>query len=137
MRPADDCLSSFKLAPTRRAASVMKESSFTIKIVDGRAWASFSSARAPGDARIPQVLRWMVEQLHLGNFETRVDDKGQLLDLLLGAAASPPIDDADLDSVADSVKTRALAVNIAGLLAAAREEGVEPAHEQLAKMARE
>lgn len=83
------------------------------------------------------MLRWMIEQLHLGNFADTLDDEGRLISLVLGSAAAPPIDDADLESIAQHVETRALAVNIAGLLAAAREEGIEPQHARLAKQVHE
>src|SRR5882762_10323579 len=106
----------------------MKTSLCTIEILNGRIWARLSSSRAPGAARIPEVLRWIIEQFHLGNSEETLDDEGRLIGILLGAPAAPPIDDATLKDIARQVETRALAVNIAGLFASAREEGVEPAH---------
>lgn len=68
----------------------------------------------------------------LGMVEDTVDAEGRLSRLLLGAAAAPPVDDADVEAIAEHVKSRALAVNIAGLLAMAREEGIEPEHQYLA-----
>src|SRR5574341_778729 len=115
----------------------MRTALCTIEVLNGRAWARLSSSRAPGTARIPEVLRWLIEQLHLGNFDETVDDEGRLTGIVLGAPAAPPIDDATLKDIARQVETRALAVNVAGLFANAREEGVEPAHVALAKILRD
>ena len=108
-----------------------------IEIIDGRAWARLSSSRAPGSARIAELLRWMVEQLHLGNFDDTVSDDGSLTSLVLGSAAAPPVDDAGLDDIAAHAKDRALSVSVAGIFAKSREEGVEPQHAAFVKRAHE
>lgn len=115
----------------------MRTSLCTIKVINGRAWATLSACRAPGSARLPEVLRWVIEQLHLGNFDDTLDEEGRLISLVLGSAAAPPIDDANMEDIAQHVQTRALAVNIAGLFAVAREEGIEPQHAGLAKRVHE
>lgn len=111
----------------------MKTSICKVEVVDGRVWAAMSVCRAPETSPVPDVLRWIVEQLNLSNFDETVDEEGRLTSLVIGAAAAPPIDDQTLQDVARQVDFRLRAVNIAGLFANSREEGVEPVHAKLTK----
>jgi hypothetical protein len=79
------------------------------------------------------ILRWILEQLNFGNFETERDSgRGDIVSLTLGKMAAPqPVTD---DEVADEAGHRLLAVNLAGIMAQCRESGIPPAGAQLSKM---
>jgi hypothetical protein len=109
----------------------MKQRTCTVQLLNGRAWARLSSSRAPGIAPIHEVLRFIVEQINFGNVDCTCDQSGMVTDFVIGAAASPPFDDRMVDGVREAVQERALAVNVAGLFAKAREEGIEPQYVQL------
>jgi hypothetical protein len=111
----------------------MKQITCKFEVLNGRVWARLSSSREPGVAGTGELLRWIAEQINIGNFESDCDAEGLLQSLVIGAAAAPIADDSSVDVVEERVKSRVFSVNVAGLFANAREEGIEPPYVHLAK----
>lgn len=91
--------------------------------------------RSPGElpeTPLHSVLKWVLEQLNFGNFETERDSRGDVVSLIIGkAAATEVVSD---DEAIEKVKRRLLAVNVAGIVAQCRESGIAPAHSHISKM---
>ena len=78
------------------------------------------------DFRLYRALRWVVEQINFGQFQICDDGAGNIRSLVIGEEAA--LEDDTLDDITERLKTRLHAVNIAGIFAQAREEGIEPKH---------
>lgn len=115
----------------------MKKRTCTVEVVEGRLWAYLTPCRDPTTAPVHELLLWIVEQLSLGNSRWTIDPKGRAINLVVGSAAAPAGETTALEEVSADVRSRLLAVNIAGLFAQAREEGVEPEHSRLVEKLRD
>ena len=90
--------------------------------------------RSPGDPRsgpLYPVLKWIVEQLNLGNFEVAFDEDKEVVGITLGRDAIPKV--SSKDAVLEHARSRFMTVSLAGAFAKAREEGVEPQFDGLSK----
>ena len=85
------------------------------------------------------ALAWIVQQLHLGNFEVQDKEEGEVVSVLIGRGTTFAFKDTPQDEVIDEVKDlverRNLSVRVAGSFAQAREKGIEPKYEKLAEKA--
>ena len=113
----------------------MKSIPVTVELIDGRAWPYISESTPPGHSPIHVVLRWVIEQVNLGNFSSSTDAKGRMTSLMIGAEAAAPVDDADAEAFMERIQRRLLALNFAGLFAKSREEGIEPQWSALSERA--
>lgn len=114
----------------------MKEVTCTVEVVDGRLWSRLSTSQAPGTARLHELLRWIIEQINFGNFDFAADPNGELTGLVLGAPASSRANDSTAEQVAEHIRDRMHAVNVAGIFAGSREQGVFPEYADLAEKVR-
>lgn len=87
-----------------------------------------------GGLRLYRALRWMLQQIHFGHY--RVEDMAneEVLSVLVGRSAAA--EDAAPDEVIQETKKRFHSVNLAGLLAQARESGTPPKFFGLAERVR-
>jgi len=69
-----------------------------------------------------EVLEWILEQLQYGHFDRLVDNDGDCVALTLGRSARL----FKADAAEDGAQKRDWAVQLAGILARAREQGIEP-----------
>jgi len=86
------------------------------------------------------MLRWILEQLNFGCWRVATDSSGDGVSLILGKPEDDPWQNGRLsvsvDGAIEAFNNRKLAVNIAGLFAKAREEGIEPEYSDLTEQAR-
>ena len=90
--------------------------------------------RSPGElpeTPLHTILKWILEQLNLANFEAEHDESGNVVSLTLGRDA--PGYSSREDAI-EEARRRLLAVNISGLVAQARESGIPPGHAHIPKM---
>lgn len=114
-----------------------KTVNFKVEIADKKTWCYISpSCGDPSDAPVHEILRWVLEQINFGNWEVTQDSSGRATSLTVGLAAAAAADELSVNELADEVKSRLLSVNVAGILARAREEGIAPADSALAETAR-
>src|SRR5712691_5245717 len=110
---------------------------FTVEVVDRKIWGRLRrSSGDPTEAPINEVLRWIVEQINFGNVACAPDREGDVTSLAIGSAAAGDADDVTVESVKADVLSRLRSVNLAGVLARAREEGIEPSGATLAETIR-
>ena len=101
---------------------------------NGALWADSPSGAGKfdrDDFRLYRALRWVVEQISFGQFQICDDGAGNIRSLVIGEEAA--LEDDTLDDITERLKTSLHAVNIAGIFAQAREEGIEPKHVALAE----
>ena len=79
------------------------------------------SAGDPGRGPLYPVLKWIVEQLNLGNFAMDVDDVNEVVGITLGRDAIPTF--SSKDAALEHARSRFMIVSLAGAFAKAREEG--------------
>ena len=94
-------------------------------------WPNAKEINPPPQEPLHSVLRWILDQMNVGCAE--FIDKPDVHTVVIGQRA------ADFETVEEAIEhaqRRSLAVNIAGLLATARERGVEPKYEGLTKKAK-
>ena len=110
----------------------MREEKFGVEWV-GRGYWTYQqrSAGDPESGPLYPVLKWILEQLNLGNFDLDVDENKEVVGITLGRNAIPSI--TSEPSAVENARRRFLAVNLAGVFAKAREEGVEPQFDGLAR----
>jgi len=89
------------------------------------------SAGDPGSGPLYPVLKWILEQLNLDNFKVDIDERKEVVSIILGRDAIPKY--SSEDAAIEHARIRFRAVEYAGLFAKAREEGVEPQFGGLAK----
>jgi hypothetical protein len=94
------------------------------------------SCEDPGEAPLHEVLAWVLEQLNLGNWLVTRDQNGRGTSLTIGLAAASDADTTSVEEVAENTRRRLLVLNIVGLFAKGREEGVEPQHSGTAEEVR-
>ena len=112
---------------------------------DGGIWTLVAGSAGPSEQWPEQdfclALAWIVQQLHLGIFEVQEVEAGEVVSVLIGRGASLAFKDQPSQEVISSVnglvERRTLSVQIAGLFAQARENGIEPKHEKIAEAATE
>lgn len=106
---------------------------FKVELLDGKVWGYVSPAGSdPSDAPIHDLLRWVLEQLNLGNWQWSEDSTGRASSLILGLAAAADATDTSIEGTAAQVESRLRSVNFAGLFARAREEGISARSSELA-----
>ena len=109
----------------------------SIEIDEAGAW--IFDARVCGklpETALSDVLEWILQQLHFGCGRLEADTQGQLVTLILGKDAAIPFDEPVLEAAVEHDQRRHLALSFAGVLAAARERGVEPEYLDMAETAR-
>lgn len=90
--------------------------------------------RSPGvmpETPLFEFLTWIIEQLTFGHLGYKFDDSGNVVSLMIGrdiAHAGMSIEEAS-----EQAKSRLLSINVAGVMAVARERGIEPEYEDLSK----
>jgi hypothetical protein len=89
------------------------------------------SAGDPVSGPLYPVLKWILEQLNLVNFELDIDEDKEVVGITLGRDAIPTF--SSKDAAIKHAQSRFWAVNLAGVFAKAREEGVEPQFDGLSK----
>lgn len=92
--------------------------------------------RSPGvlpETPLFEFLTWILEQLNFGHFGYKFDDNGRVVSLKIGRDI--PHSGTSLEDASENAKSRLLSVNIAGVMAVAREKGIEPEYETLSKEA--
>jgi hypothetical protein len=102
---------------------------------DGGYWSYYE--RSPG--RIPEtpisdLLKWILQQVSLGHLEGVVDDKGDVISLTIGQEA--PFGSDEASSIEEARRCAAqsqFSLNIAGLIAEAREHGTSTDSADLVK----
>ena len=100
---------------------------FTVEVVDGKVWGRLRrSSGNPAETPINELLRWVVEQINFGNWVCTPDDKGDVTSLVIGAAAAEDAEETTIETVTADVRARLFSVNLAGVFARGREEGIEP-----------
>ena len=105
----------------------MKKVAINVETKHNKTWTYLDrSAGQWDDLRLYRLLRWMVQQLNFGHFQVEDEEDGEILSVLIGRNAA--LEDATQDAVIEESKKGVHAVNIAGLFAQAREEGIEPEH---------
>ena len=88
--------------------------------------------RSAGDLdRIHDLLKWVLEQLCLGNSMPEVEENGDVVSLTLGKSAAPPSPSRE-ESLSRAMRS-VMFLGITSLFAKYREEGIEPEHDQLAR----
>lgn len=70
------------------------------------------------------ILKWILQQINLGHFDLKPDASGDIVTIVIGQEA--PAAAADLQEAAQDSYKLHLALNIAGLIADAREKGSTP-----------
>jgi hypothetical protein len=115
----------------------MVKGEFFVSIANGKVWSY--RRRACGDpAATPlhEVLAWILEQINLGNWHLACDSEGRGTTLTIGQAAAADVETSTIEEVAKEAERRLLVVNLVGILAKGREQGVEPQHADLAETVR-
>jgi len=110
----------------------MREEKFGIEEVGESYW--IYKQRSPGDpvsGPLYSVLKWILEQLNLVNFEVDIDEDKEVVGITLGRDAIPTFPSEA--AATKHAQSRFRAVNLAGVFAKAREEGVEPEFDGLSK----
>jgi len=95
-----------------------------LEAVPGGYWCYYDGRRSLGqlpDAPLSEILRWILEQINLGHAKPYPDSKGQIVSLTIGQLA--PSDAASSHEAAKLSGEEFRALNIAGLVAEARENG--------------
>jgi hypothetical protein len=114
-----------------------KTGEFHVATVEGKVWAFLRpSCEDPGEAPLHEVLWWVLEQLNLGNWHVTCDHNGRGTSLIIGLSAAADADDTSVEEVADNTRRRLFVLNIVGLFAKGREEGVEPQYSDTAEEVR-
>ena len=114
-----------------------KRIKYKVEIVDDKVWCYITpSCGDPTDAPVNEILRWVLEQINFGNWNVRHDSVGRPTSLTVGLAAAAAANELSVEELADKVKTRLRSVNINGIFARAREEGIAAAHSELADTVR-
>ncbi len=86
-----------------------------------------------------QALAWIVQQLHLGNYEVRGEEDGEVVSVLIGQGAplNGGVEDKALGEFTEALNKhlheRSEAVNLCGIFAQAREQGIQPKFEKTAE----
>jgi len=88
-----------------------------------------SAGQLPGNS-LSQILNWILEQMNLGHFKAEYEN-GDVVSLAIGKRAA--IQATSCAAAAANAQNRLLAVNLAGLMAQAREGGIEPQYDDLSK----
>jgi hypothetical protein len=112
-------------------------SNVSIEVDDNGVW--IFEVRSCGelpDAPLDDVLRWALQQLHFGCWRLETDDKGKNVTLVLGKDAAMVFPEPVVETAIEHKRRRDLALNFAGLFAQYREQGIEPAFEEMAETAR-
>jgi hypothetical protein len=110
---------------------------FGVEVVDHRVWGFVSpSCGDPSETPVNEVLRWILEQLNFGNCEYSQDGNGRVTSLTIGSDAADDADTVTVEEVADYVRSRLQAVNVAGVFARGREEGLRPEASNIAETVR-
>jgi hypothetical protein len=78
------------------------------------------------DAGINEVLRWVLEQLNFGQYIRACDSEGRLTSLTFGLPAAADPENLTPEEYSEQLRSRLTSVNLAGIFARAREEGVSP-----------
>ena len=108
----------------------MRELTFGMEEVGQSYWTyKQRSPGDPGSGPLYPVLKWIVEQLNLGNFEVAFDEDKEVVGITLGRDAIPKV--SSKDAALEHARSRFMTVSLAGAFAKAREEGVEPQFEGL------
>ena len=76
-------------------------------------------------------MKWLLEQLNFGNFESQRDSDGALVSMTIAKSGAPQ--DVSEDEVLEHAKRRLLAVNLAEVMAQGRESGIPPGLAQFSK----
>jgi hypothetical protein len=114
-----------------------KTCEFHVEINDGKVWAFLRpSCEDPGEAPLHEVLSWVLEQLNLGNWHVTRDQNGRGTSLTIGLAAAADADAMSVEEAVENTRRRLLVLNVVGLFAKGREEGVEPQHSGTAEEVR-
>ena len=109
----------------------------SIEIEDGRAWFfEIRSCGEPPETPVYLVLRWILEQLHLGCAQLQRDESGDAVTLTLGKDAAPSFPEPIVERAIEYDRRRQSALDFARVFAQAREEGIEPRHVDLAETLR-
>jgi hypothetical protein len=88
------------------------------------------------DAPVHAVLKWMLEQLHLGCWALEENDLGETTTLHLGEAAAPSFAEPVVEIAIKHHQARLTALALSRIFADAREAGVEPEHLTMAEALR-
>lgn len=81
--------------------------------------------------RIHDLLKWMLEQVCLGNCLPEVEENGDVVSLTMGRGAAPP--SASAEESLNRAKQAVIRLGITGVLARYREEGIEPEYDQISR----
>ena len=110
----------------------LKKQILRIEPVGENYWCYFDGRRSAG--KLPgtpfhKTLFWLVEQISLGYIKSYTDERGDVICVTVGAAVAHPA--ASTEEAANDTGREYLAVNIAALVAEAREKGFPVTQEQL------
>jgi hypothetical protein len=104
---------------------------FHVKQKDDTYWTYMQ--KSPGNIEkgepLHRVLAWIIEQLSFEMFQTEIDEDGEICTLIIGEGAAPKF--ASMEEAEKHAQETLLRVNIAEVLAKAREEGTQQEHVNL------
>lgn len=110
---------------------------FTITQEEGGLWARVVPALGDfDDAHINEILRWVLEQLNFGQWMHTTDEGGRLTSITVGLPAAADAAQFTVDDYAEELRGRLRAVDLSGVFARGREEGVAPENQELAEKVR-
>jgi len=113
-------------------AGEIEISSFKVEPTNGGYWAFEDILQEDlPDTPLHQLLRWIVQQINMGHYLIEKDRAGRAVSLILGREVG--VSAGSRDERVRDVRRRFLAVNIMGVLARAREGGIEPRFANLAR----
>lgn len=109
----------------------------SIEIAEGRVWI-YETRHFEGPPRNPLYvgLQWILEQINFGNTTVQTDHEGGAVSLTIGRSAAPPADSVSVEEAIEHEQKRTFALDIARILATARERGIEPRHWKTAETLR-
>lgn len=105
----------------------------SIEVEGDRAWLFDIRTCGGPDEPLHGMLRWIVQQLHLGCWSREEDELGDVTTLIVGKDAAPSFDEPVVRRAIEHDQKRQLALDLARLFAQSREGGVEPKYAGLSE----
>jgi hypothetical protein len=101
----------------------MKTGEFTVEIEHDTAWAYLTRSFPNPVVDLHALLEWILEQVCLGCWQPRLDDRDEVTTLVLGKEAAIPIDELSPHTPEEYFRRCLMALHLNRLLAMKRESG--------------